>query len=33
MRLVADLKIGRRSILEYVLNPLTRAVDESLREP
>jgi HlyD family secretion protein len=33
MRLVADIKIGRRSILEYVLNPLTRVVDESLREP
>jgi hemolysin D len=32
MRLVADIKIGRRSILQYVLNPLTR-VDESLREP
>jgi HlyD family secretion protein len=33
MRLVADIKIGRRSVLEYVLNPLTRVVDESLREP
>jgi HlyD family secretion protein len=33
MQLVADIKIGRRSILEYVLNPLTRVVDESLREP
>jgi membrane fusion protein, hemolysin D len=33
MELVADIKIGRRSILEYVLNPLTRLVDESLREP
>jgi HlyD family secretion protein len=33
MRLVADIKVGRRSILEYVLNPLTRVVDESLREP
>ncbi len=33
MRLVADIKIGRRSILHYVLNPLTRVMDESLREP
>jgi hemolysin D len=33
MRLVADIKIGRRSILQYVLNPLTRVVNESLREP
>ena len=33
MRLVADIKIGRRSILHYVLNPLTRVIDESLREP
>lgn len=33
MRLVADIKVGRRSILQYVLNPLTRVVGESLREP
>jgi hemolysin D len=33
MRLVADIKIGRRSILQYVLNPLTRVIGESLREP
>jgi HlyD family secretion protein len=33
MRLVADIRIGRRSILHYVLNPLTRVIDESLREP
>jgi hypothetical protein len=33
MQLVADIKVGRRSILDYVLNPLTRVVDESLREP
>jgi hemolysin D len=33
MRLVVDIKIGRRSILQYVLNPLTRVVNESLREP
>jgi hemolysin D len=33
MRLVADIKIGRRSILRYVLNPLTRVIDESMHEP
>jgi hemolysin D len=33
MRLVADIRIGRRSILHYVLNPLTRVIDESLHEP
>jgi len=33
MRLVADIKIGRRSILRYVLNPLTRIIDQSLHEP
>ncbi len=33
MRLVADIKIGRRSILHYVLNPLTRVIGESMREP
>jgi HlyD family secretion protein len=33
MRLVADIKLGRRSVLEYVLNPVTRIISESLREP
>src|SRR5947209_3722618 len=33
MRVVADIKVGRRSILEYVLNPITRVIGESLREP
>jgi len=33
MRLVGDIKVGRRSVLEYVLNPITRVIDESLREP
>jgi len=33
MRIVADVKIGRRSVLEYILNPITRVIDESLREP
>lgn len=33
MRMVADVKIGRRSVLEYILNPITRVIEESLREP
>jgi len=33
MRIVADMKIGRRSVLEYILNPITRVIDESLHEP
>ncbi len=33
MRAVCDIKVGRRSILEYVLNPITRVIGESLREP
>jgi hemolysin D len=33
MRVLADIKVGRRPILEYVLNPITRVIRESLREP
>jgi len=33
MRVVADLKVGRRTILDYLLNPITRVINESLREP
>jgi HlyD family secretion protein len=33
MRLTGDVKIGRRSVLDYVLNPITRVIDESMREP
>jgi HlyD family secretion protein len=33
LRLVSDIKVGRRSVLEYILNPITRVIDESLREP
>jgi len=25
--------LGRRAILDYVLNPITRVINESLREP
>ena len=33
MRVVADVKIGRRSVIEYILNPVTRIISDSLREP
>lgn len=33
MRVVADIKVGRRTILDYLLNPITRVINESLREP
>src|SRR5207248_4038499 len=33
MRLVGDIKIGRRPVLEYLLNPITRIISDSLREP
>lgn len=33
MRVVCDIKVGRRSVLDYVLNPITRIIDEGLREP
>lgn len=33
LRLVADIKVGRRSVLEYILNPITRVITESLHEP
>jgi hemolysin D len=33
MRLTGDIKVGRRSVLDFVLNPITRVIDESLREP
>jgi hemolysin D len=33
MRLVADIKVGRRSLLQYLLDPVTRIADDSLREP
>lgn len=33
MRLVGDIKVGRRSVLEYILNPITRVLSDSLREP
>jgi hypothetical protein len=33
MTLAAEIKIGRRTIVSYVLDPVVRLFDESLREP
>lgn len=33
MRVLAEIKVGRRSLLQYILNPLTRVFSESMREP
>lgn len=33
MRVLADIKLGRRSVLEYVLNPVTRVISDSMHEP
>ena len=33
MTLAAEVKIGKRSIVSYVLDPVVRLFDESLREP
>lgn len=33
MRVLADVKLGHRSVLEYVLNPITRVITDSMREP
>ena len=33
MTLVAEIKVGSRSVLEFFLEPLIRGLVESLREP
>jgi hemolysin D len=33
MTVVAEIKVGRRSVLSYFMYPLLRGLDESLREP
>jgi HlyD family secretion protein len=33
LRLVGSIKIGQRSVLGYILNPITRAITDSLHEP
>lgn len=33
MKVVAEIKVGQRRVIEYFLYPIIRALDESLREP
>lgn len=33
MTATAEINVGRRSVISYLLRPITRALDESLREP
>lgn len=33
LRVAADIKVGRRSVLQYILNPITRVMSDSLHEP
>lgn len=33
MRVTAEIKIGKRRIIEYLIDPLIKALDESLNEP
>jgi len=33
MTMSAEVTVGRRSIISYFLNPLTRVLGESIREP
>ena len=33
MTLRAEIKVGKRSVLSYFLNPITRVFGESIREP
>jgi len=33
MEAQAEIKVGTRSVLEYIIHPLIKAFDESIREP
>ncbi len=33
MKVRAEIKVGERSVLDYILNPFLKAMDESIREP
>jgi HlyD family secretion protein len=33
MKVTAEINVGTRSVMQYILNPLTRAFSESMREP
>ena len=33
MEVQAEIKVGKRRIIEYILYPLIKALDESIKEP
>jgi HlyD family secretion protein len=33
MTVTAEIVVGKRSVMSYLLWPLTKALDESIREP
>ena len=33
MRLKAEIKVGERTVINYILNPFIKAIDEGLKEP
>jgi HlyD family secretion protein len=33
MTVTAEIAVGKRSVISYLLWPLTKALDESIREP
>ena len=33
MRLKAEIKVGKRTIINYILNPFVKALSEGMREP
>jgi HlyD family secretion protein len=33
MRVVAEIKVGKRRIISYIINPFIKAMNESIREP
>lgn len=33
MRVVAEIKVGKRRVISYIINPFIKAMDESIREP
>lgn len=33
MRLRAEIKVGERTVISYLMNPFIKTLDESIREP
>ena len=33
MEVQAEIKVGTRSVLEYIIHPLIKSLDEAIREP